>query len=307
MYSSRRNSIALAIMLLAFGIFLPRLSSFNESVSTLRDADYVYVVIGLLIWLTTFFSAAFVYKLIALRPLAYGNTLLVQLASGFTNRLAPLGAGILALNISYLIKRGHTGGQAGAIVALNNLLGFLSTVLLLLCLFIFDPHTFDRLFNGKVQLSAGWLAVILVMIALSVYLLTVYGSKLVSRAKIAIKSVLRSALDKPLSIGMAFVASIMITLGYSVTLYVIGLACNAHFSVGQAIVITTIGVVAASLTPTPGGVGGAEVGLVVALIATGITSHQALTVALLYRFLIFWLPILPGFVCLQVVLRKRYI
>jgi uncharacterized membrane protein YbhN (UPF0104 family) len=302
-----RNAVALIVILLAFIIILPRLSSFNQSLLTLRNADFVYVGAAVAIWLTTFFSAAFVYKLIALRPLIYSRTLLVQLSSGFTNRLAPLGAGILALNISYLVKRGHTGSQAAAIVALNNLLGFISTVILLLGLLILHPVSFSNSFDVHIHLPTIWLVSMGILLIIGLYVLTVYGRKLFKKATLAVKSVLPRILGQPRHLLLALMASLAITVGYSATLYVIGLACNAHFSLGQALLVMTLGVLAASVTPTPGGIGGAEVGLVGALIAVGITSHQALTVALLYRFLTFWLPILPGFICFQIILRKRYI
>jgi uncharacterized membrane protein YbhN (UPF0104 family) len=305
--SYARNALALIVILLAFVIILPKLSSFSQSLLTLRNADFVYIGIAILLWASTFFSAALIYKLIALRPIGYGRTLLVQLSSGFTNRLAPLSAGILALNISYLVKRGHSSAQAGAIVAFNNLLGLASTVLLILCLIVFDPQSFNASVTFDLRAHVMWLEIAALIAAVSTFLLIVYGSKLLKTVGKAITLVLQSTLHRPLYLLYALAASIMITVGYAAALYTICISFNAHFSFGQALLVMTFGVLAASVTPTPGGTGGAELGLVVALMAIGITSHQALTVALLYRFLTFWLPILPGFVCFQIVLRKHYI
>jgi uncharacterized protein (TIRG00374 family) len=61
-----------------------------------------------------------------------------------------------------------------------------------------------------------------------------------------------------------------------------------------ALFILTGGVAAASLTPTPGGLGGSEAGLTAGMIAYGIEPSLALVIALSYRLVSYWLPIIPG-------------
>ncbi len=304
---NRRNVLMLVFVVLAFCIVLPRLSSFGDSVNTLQDADFVYVGLSILAWVSTFFAAALVYVFISLKPLPYTRTLLIQLASGFTNRLVPLGAGIVTLNISYLVKRGHTGIQAGAVVALNNFLGFVGMVILLLCTLMLNPGSLRNSLEVHAHISSGWLTLIVMILFAGLLLLVTFGLKLIRKVKRAFKTVIKSSLHKPVRLFWALLSSMAITVGYTLALYTIGLAFNVHLSIPQALFVLTIGVAAASVTPTPGGIGGAEVGIVAALVSVGITPHQALITALMYRFITYWLPIVPGFVCLQVALRRRYI
>lgn len=307
LHFKRRDAISVFLVLLALVVVLPRLPAFDESISTLRNADFAYVWLGLLFWLSTFFTAALVYKYLALRPLRYGTTLLIQLASGFTNRLAPLGAGIITLNISYLMKRGHSAIQAGAVVALNNILGSVGIITLLLGATTFSPSFLPHSLNINLQLSTMWKLVSVVCVLVGTGIVLLLAFKQAKQIKAAAQLIARNASRKPLKMLLALLASMAITVGYTAALYSVCLAFNVHITAAQALFVLTLGVMAASITPTPGGIGGAEVGLVAALVAVGVSSHQALTVALMYRFLVYWLPILPGLICFQFALRKRYI
>jgi len=305
--SDRKRVILLIIGLLTLYVLVPRLSSFQNSFATLRQADVAYIGLGLIFWLVTFLAAALVYKLIAPRRLPYPQILLIQLASGFTNRLAPLGAGALAINARYLIKRGHSTIQAGALVALNNILGFFGNAVLLLAAIIILPDSLNNSLNIHPKTTSLLIAIILIGLAVGLGFLTIISSSLVHKVRKATKLLLQIIFGRPHRLFLALLTSMAITASYTLVLYFIGLAFNAHLSIAQALFVLTVGVLAATITPTPGGIGGAEAGLVAALISIGITSHQALAVALTYRFLVYWLPILPGLAAFQSALRRRYI
>lgn len=301
------NAITVIVALVSLVIFLPQLASFKASLATLHNADNIYIGLSIIFWVLTFFAAALVYKFISLRPLPFPRTLLIQLASGFTNRLAPMGAGIVTLNISYLMKRGHSATESGTLVATNNLLGFVGIAILLLGTAILSPYSFVNSFNVPINIPAVWILVLAVSLSIGLIAIVIFGLKQIRQLQTAAQLILRSIYKKPLRLFLALGASIAITIGYAAALYSIGLAFNVHLTIAQTLLVLTIGVVAASITPTPGGVGGAELGLTAALISAGISSHQALTVALMYRFIVYWLPILPGFLCFQVALRRHYI
>lgn len=305
-HSYRRNIMVMVLVLLGFFVILPQLSSFNESLATLRNADFVYVLFGLLWWFSTFCSAAIVYIFLSKKPLVFSKTLLVQLAGGFANRLAPSGAGAIATSIRYLVKRGYPTTQASTIVAVNNILGFVGTFILLVSLMISNGQPLSHYFRPNLQISSEW------TIILGFVLVVVLGLLLLSRKKVmrvgrSIWSTAKSIAREPLRLFGALCASIAITIGYALTLYSVGLAFNVHIHAVQVLLVTTLGVAAASITPTPGGIGGAEVGLAAGLVAVGVQPHQAITVALVYRFITYWLAIIPGLISLQIALRKNYI
>jgi uncharacterized membrane protein YbhN (UPF0104 family) len=305
--ADRKRLFLLVIGLLTLYVVVPRFSSFNNSFTTLRDADFAYVGLSVLFWLATFLAAALVYKLIAPRELPYRRTLLIQLASGFTNRLAPLGAGAIAINVRYLIKRGHSAIQAGSLAALNNLLGFAGNAILLIVAIAYNPDSLNDSFKVHIRLSSILIALIVLGLVAGIGVIAVINSKLARQIKKTVGLLVQSVFRRPGRLVLALAASALITIGYTLVLYFIALAFNVHLSVTQTLLVLTLGVLAATITPTPGGIGGAEAALIAALISIGVTSHQALTVALTYRFLVYWLPILPGFICFQAALRRRYI
>ncbi|EFK95656.1 conserved hypothetical protein [sediment metagenome] len=103
---------------------------------------------------------------------------------------------------------------------------------------------------------------------------------------------------------LALLFSMMITACYAAVLYFAIHALGADASLLQTFIVLTAGVAAASVTPTPGGIGGAEAGLVAGLVSIGITADVGLSIALVYRFVTFWLPILPGFIAFQIALKR---
>lgn len=59
--------------------------------------------------------------------------------------------------------------------------------------------------------------------------------------------------------------------------------------------------------PTPGGLAGVEAGLVGGFMAYGVTATAAIAIALAFRLVTYWLPIVPGAIALYVSRRQRYI
>ncbi len=79
----------------------------------------------------------------------------------------------------------------------------------------------------------------------------------------------------------------------------------AFFAIGDAspliacFIAVSIASVAATIAPTPMGIGSFEGGMVASLSVFGVPVENALTVTLLYRGLSLWLPLIPGFYVIQ--------
>jgi len=304
---NRKTVFLLVVALLTLYIVVPRIGSFKDSLNTLRSADTAYILLGVGLWLATYFVATLVYKIISPRSLPYLPTLLVQVASGFTNRIVPAGTGAMAVNMKYLVTQGLSSINAGAIVALNNLLGFVGNMVLLILVLILDSAPLNIAYEYHVSPYVGALIIILVITVLGGLIFASRNRSKLGRILTKAVRVLKSIFRRPERLLFAWLMSMSVTTLYGVSLFAIGLAFNVHLTIVQTLVVLTAGVVAATITPTPGGLGGAEAGLVAVLVSVGITPQQALTVALTYRFITYWLPIVPGFICFQLALKKRYI
>lgn len=91
-----------------------------------------------------------------------------------------------------------------------------------------------------------------------------------------------------------------------VTLWLSFRAIAGTASIETCLVGVNIGALAATIAPTPMGIGSFEAGLVATLSTLGTPIETALTTTLLYRGLTLWMPIAVGFFIVQrELLRKR--
>ncbi|MFE7122270.1 lysylphosphatidylglycerol synthase domain-containing protein, partial [Streptomyces sp. NPDC057654] len=59
-----------------------------------------------------------------------------------------------------------------------------------------------------------------------------------------------------------------------------------------------------SAVPTPGGVGTVEIALTTALTLAGMPADAALSAVLVFRLMVFWLPVIPGWISFTYLTRK---
>jgi uncharacterized protein (TIRG00374 family) len=83
------------------------------------------------------------------------------------------------------------------------------------------------------------------------------------------------------------------------TLYLIFLAIGGDASYAACFFAVVIASVAATVAPTPMGLGTFEAGMMATLNVFGLSIEDALTATLIFRGLSLWLPLLPGFYIIQ--------
>ena len=129
----------------------------------------------------------------------------------------------------------------------------------------------------------------------------------VSRSRQAMRdavSGLRDVAQQPAKLIMLLGGSFVVT-----TANILCLAASVQaFGGGAGIVDLAaaylVGAAIGGAAPTPGGLGGVEAALFAGLTVAGLPKATALSSVFLFRLVTFWLPILPGWVCLRV-LRSR--
>ena len=233
--------------------------------------------------------------------LKYAPALLAQLASSFANRVTPAKVGGFATNIRYFQRQGVATAISVSAVAINAVAGVVVHLLLTLGFLLLASE--NRGSNGVPIPSTRSillaLAVAIGLIGVSVVL--PYSRKLLVGRVLpqlrtgwsAIKEISRS----PGRLALLFGGSAVITLSYLAAMVASleAFGSTAALPIVGLLFLTASAV--ASAAPTPGGLGAAEA----ALIATFSTIEDASTVVpavFLYRFVTFWLPILPGWAAL---------
>lgn len=290
---NRQYLFVVLLLLLALYVLLPQIGEFRSSWQLLRRPEPGWAAAAVGLTLTTYLTAASNYCLLAVRPLKYGRTVLVQLAAMFINRLLPGGIGALGANYAYLKRQAHTGTQAASVVALNNLFGVAGNGLLVAAsLALFSERVSAVPNYGR---TAGlWLKVILLIVAALMVLILVFGRQRFKEQLIKLHVQLNGYRRQPWRLPAVLFSSMLLTLGNVFCLAACGLALGVHLPFTVVLLILTFGVGAGAATPTPGGLGGFEAGLAAGFIAYHVASPAALAVALLYRLISYWLPIVLG-------------
>jgi undecaprenyl-diphosphatase len=289
------------VALAAIGLYgiLPRFGDFSDSLKALGDANVVLIVAAAIVALVSTACSAAVYKLISVRRLRYGDTLLVQLSGLLINRVIPAGIGGLSLNYLYLRAHKHTVTEAGTIVALNNTIGFMGHTVLALTLFVLNPDSFSA-----VHWSSRWVAGVIALAVVAAGVLVLLWHSRRPQFK-SLRLVARFYGRHPSKLLAGIIVSAMLTLAYVTSLWLCSQALDVNLGIFTLFVIFTFGVAAGTATPTPGGLGGIEAALVAGLITQHITAATALAVVLLFRLVTYWLGLLIGAVATIVVSRRQ--
>lgn len=301
-----RLSVVVVLVLVAL-IILPQAVAFQTSLVLLGSLNVVAVAAAVLCLGLTFLFAALNYYVLALKPVEYHRTVFVSVANMFTNRLLPAGTGSIATFFLYLRRNRHTATQAGSVIAANNVLGLTAHAILLLTLLVFIPEALDGF--SKPELPARYL---LVALAVAAAIILLVGIKRSAHRKIAnivqrIMHHLTMYRQHPLRIFSTLLSSMSITILNALVLWFCCLAVAITISPLIALVVFTVGIVAGTLTPTPGGIGGAEAGLLAGLVGFGVTAERALAAVILYRLLSYWLTLVIGAAMYAYINKRGYL
>ena len=300
-----RYILVLLLLVLAIYVLVPQIGDFRSSWHYLRHPAPAWTIAAAGLTMTTYLSAALNYRFLALRPLRYGQTVVVQLAAMFINRLLPGGIGALGANYAYLHRQGHTSAQAASVVALNNLLGAVANGLLV---------TFSLVFlSSNVTVAPDydrgtglWLKLAVALVLLG-GLALVLGRQRFKRQASELRIQLKAYQRQTWRVPSALITAMLLTLGNVFCLWACAVALGIHLPFVVILLILSFGVGTGAATPTPGGLGGFEAGLAAGFIAYHVASPAALAVALLYRLISYWLPIVLGAPALAVCRRQRWL
>ena len=303
---NKRGLIWLVLLVLCLYVIVPQFHGFHASWHLLSHPNIWDVIVAMLFVIATYFAAAATYCLLAFKRLPYVQEFVIQLAAMFVNRLLPAGIGGIGANFEYLRRKGHNASEAASVVATNNVLGIIGHALLLLVtLTLTASHNVLPTTNLKHSLE-NTLKITVVIIAVGIILTIIFSFE---RFRKAIKSVTKQLAEyrhRPLRITLALLTQIGLTLTNVLSLSFSALAVGIHLSFLVIFIIFTFGSGIRNITPTPGGIGGFEAGLVAGFVAYNIGGGRALAAVLLYRIVSYWLPLIAGAVAFVYAQQKHW-
>ncbi|MEO8105195.1 MAG: lysylphosphatidylglycerol synthase transmembrane domain-containing protein [Candidatus Saccharibacteria bacterium] len=299
--------IYLAISVIALYVIVPQLSIFQHSLGLVRGARLGYVLAALSCNLMSYQFAALTYYCLAIKPLYYRPTWLVQVASMFTNRLLPAGLGGMGANFVYLRRMRYSSVQALSMVGLNGILGFVGHSLLVggLLVFVTDarrhvptPHISSGVLVGAFGL----------LTCLAVGILAAPGLR--RKLKIGLIDLRVSLMTyrrHPVRLLAALGSSMTLTVTNLLCLWLSVLAVGGNLGLVPVLLVLTFGVALGAVAPTPGGIGGFEAGLVAGFIAYRVPASQALAAVLIFRLINYWFSLLVGAMGFIAAQRRGYL
>jgi glycosyltransferase 2 family protein len=299
-----RTIISAVVLLLFITLIVKNWEDFKESLLAMRDADPVWIFVAVLGMITTYIWAGLGYVVVAINKLKAVLTIFAQVAAAFANKLLPSGVGGLGLNAAYLHKNKHDAAQTATVVAVNSLAAFVSFSLLTLTALLIGGSS-SGFELPKIPIS---FVIVGIIALLAAGIFVAKNKKLKNKITTFISDTKKAVIvykDRPFRLLLAVVFATLVTLGYLTALYASAVSIGIDITVTQIFLVYVLGALATAVTPTPGGLGGAEAALYAGFVSFGVDESSALTATLIYRFITYWVPILPGYISFQYLQKRK--
>jgi uncharacterized membrane protein YbhN (UPF0104 family) len=272
-------------------ILLPQIKVFHHSLSLLMHVSIAWAAVALVFSGLTFVSAAANYYFLAIKPLKFAKEIVVQLSVMFVNRLLPAGSGGISTNYLYLKRNGHSKLQAAAVTGINNLLGIVGHLIILgLTIVIVGGHVMSLHLPRISSMERLIALAVLVIVAILMLSAWVKVRKFIRQLGKQLSIYKR----RPGKILAALLSSMSLTLFNVGCLWASAVSTGLHPSFVSLLIIFSLGTGVGTITPTPGGLGGFEAGLVAGFVAFHYSSAEALAAVLLFRLVSYWIPLVVG-------------
>ena len=293
--------------------------------AALASADWVWLVAALL--LSPFIQTALAGATLgaALARLRYFPVLMLQYSIQFISLVLPSSAARLALEVRFFQKFGIPAGSALSFGLIDSVTGFVVQASLILLIVVSGlPGFTSSLSTGSSSDDSGSSSPSLIAVLIAVLVLTAVVTLAVPRLRhrvtaripkirAAIAEQARSAqsalgvLRKPAKVSAMLGGNLGAQLLQAgvLALCLQAFGQTAHFS--QLILINTAVSLFAGLMPVPGGMGVTEAGFTVGLQAIGVPSAIAVSTAITYRLVTFYLPPIWGAAAMRWLRRHDYV
>ncbi|GAA1075517.1 lysylphosphatidylglycerol synthase transmembrane domain-containing protein [Kitasatospora arboriphila] len=278
-----------------------------DSFRAVADADPFWLSAAVLAAVASYGAAALGFIGFVPERLDPRGALAAQVAGSFVKLVSPGGVGGIALNTRFLQASGIPTAQALSSVGASQLVG--------LALHMLQLAFFTTLVGLGPQTelpSPAWLAAGLGLVA--AVLLSALAVPWLRRRVVGLLRPLRAEvlprlldlLQQPGKLAAGIAGQLLVSTAFVACLYCCALAVGARPSFSAVAVVFLAGNAAGSAAPTPGGAGVVEGLLTEGLAHTGgMDQGSAFAAVMLFRLLVFLLPVLPGWLAFTWLQRRR--
>lgn len=290
-------ALQIGVLLLLIFALAPRLGSTSRVVSSVADASWPFILLSIIFYVSMYGFSAIAHGILLPGRQQFRGLLAAQFAGGFASRILPNGFGGSGFLVWHYHKKRTTWGRAVAIILINNGLGWLANTLFLL---LFLPAIAAEHINFNLPTNLGAVTGIAAIagLALATIATVVVLGGYAKRARHIWKQFTGSfALfaRMPHALIGCFGANAAISMLHALSLWAALHSTGLQVTPFETLYILSVGVLAGSAVPIPGGVGSVEAGLLGALAVFGYPFDTSLSGVIIYRSITIWLPVLVGY------------
>jgi uncharacterized protein (TIRG00374 family) len=282
------------------------LASFARS---LRSADWWWLGAALVIGQLPRVANAVSTMGSTTETLPLGPTVLMRFADTYVNVAVPSSAGRIALTTRFFQRFGVPPAAALSSGMIDSFSEFTVQLALFLLVFFFSDVNLglslkESQLSGIATTALIALGVLVVAVAVAWFVRPLREKVLagLQQARGAL-GVLRS----PTKLLELFGGNVASQLLFATTLGICARAFGVHLPLSTLILINTVVTLFSTLIPVPGGVGVSEGGISLCLTRVGVPADIALAIALSYRFVVFYLPPIWGYISFRWLTARRYL
>lgn len=287
-------------------VLLSQLTNFNLG-DVINQARWVWVLVAAFFSALTYVAAAMSLLGFVTEKVSFVRTLLAQVAGDFVKLVAPTAIGGVALNTRFLQRAGVRPGLAVASVGASQLFGLGSHIVLLLAFGYLTGTEHAPQISPSRTVIAGLLTVaVLVLVVTAVPVLRKFVATRLRSLFAGVVPRMLDILQRPRKLVTGIGGMLLLTVANVMCLDASIRAFGGADQISYAGIAVAFlaGNALGSAAPTPGGVGAVEAALIGALTFGGLPAETALPAVLLFRLMVFWLPVLPGWLAFTFLSRK---
>jgi uncharacterized protein (TIRG00374 family) len=307
-YHLKKRAILELLGLLILLVFTyMQLDTMKIAFEEIKNSDFTYIAVATALYWSLLPLTPLSFRILAGKKVSIWTTTLAQLAGSGPGRIIPGGLGRLSFSVIHLMKLGIKSSQAIVVTVTSNIIGVLVNIVVLAIIVFFEPSitTIFETNNAAIPSLSGLIILILLCVSIFQWLLHA------RRTRKGVLQLIRKSQDqlnmlkrKPVVLIKLAILAMVILLGYVAILLCSSYALNSHIDFTDALIALSVGVLIGGILPTPGGIGGVEAGIASTLVLLGYTPTDATSIALLFRAITYWQPLLPGTIA-YLYLRKQ--
>ena len=303
----KRSLLELLGLSILIGITYLQWGTIKIAIHEIQKSESGYIWMAVALYWILLPLTAISYRLLSDKRLIIWTTTLAQLAGSGPGRIVPGGLGRLSLCIIHLMKLGFSSAHSIIVTVTNNIIGIIVNLTVLAVILLFEPEV-KSLFQINTVLSSALILLITILVGISLFHRLLHAKrtrkstlKLTKKWRTQLKLICKN----PVLMIKLFGIALLILTGGVVIILLCSRALGVNISMSDALIALSVGVFIGGVLPTPGGVGGVEAGIASTLMFLGYSPTEATSIAILFRAITYWQPLIPGTIAYFYLRKKK--